>query len=34
MRERYRAAASFTASLYYTAWCDSEKFPLPDWHKR
>lgn len=33
-RERYRSAASFTASLYWTAWCDSEKFPLPEWHKR
>jgi hypothetical protein len=33
-RERYRAAASFTAGLYWTAWCDSGKFPLPEWDKR
>ena len=33
-RERYRSAAGFTASLYWTAWCDSEKFALPEWDKR
>ena len=33
-REQMRAAAAFTASLYLTAWRDSEKVAqdLPDWH--
>jgi len=32
--ERLRVAASFTASLYATAWRLSEKPLLPDWHTR
>jgi len=33
-RDRLEAAARFTASLYLTAWCDSAKLPLPEWHIR
>ena len=33
-RERLRACAEFTASLFLTAWEDSEKFPLPQWDDR
>jgi hypothetical protein len=29
---RLRAAAEFTASLYLTAWANSAKIMLPDWH--
>lgn len=32
-RERMRAAAVFTASLYLTAWRDSAKIEIPDWHR-
>ena len=32
--ERLRAAAAFTASLYLTAWKDSERIEIPEWHKR
>ena len=31
--ERCRAAASFTASLWYSAWAQSAKVKLPEWHK-
>jgi hypothetical protein len=33
-KERMRACAEFTASLYLTAWRDSRAIKLPDWHKR
>lgn len=33
-RERGKAAARFTASLYLTAWRDSESIKLPSWLKR
>jgi len=33
-RERLAACAAFTASLYLTAWRDSAKLALPDWHRR
>lgn len=33
-RSRLKAAAEFIASLYLTAWRDSEKIKLPDWHQR
>jgi hypothetical protein len=33
-RDRLEAAAWFTASLYLTAWRDSERLGLPDWHIR
>ncbi|MBN1347378.1 MAG: hypothetical protein JXQ73_32110 [Phycisphaerae bacterium] len=33
-RDRLRAAAAFTARLFLTAWQDSAKITLPDWHKR
>ncbi|MCJ7543377.1 MAG: hypothetical protein MUP47_02235, partial [Phycisphaerae bacterium] len=32
-QERMRAAAIFTASLYLTAWRDSAKIEIPDWHR-
>ena len=32
--ERLAAAARFTASLYLTAWRQSEKLALPEWHTR
>ncbi|KKL90411.1 hypothetical protein LCGC14_1904960 [marine sediment metagenome] len=32
--ERLSAAEQFTASLYLTAWTNSAKVELPDWHKR
>jgi hypothetical protein len=32
--ERRAAAASFTASLYLTAWRNSAKVKLPEWHRR
>ncbi len=32
--ERLGAAAKFTASLYLTAWKNSARLALPDWHKR
>jgi len=32
--QRAAAGASFTASLYLTAWRDSASFPLPEWHER
>jgi len=32
--ERLAAAAEFTASLFLTAWRDSAKIALPDWHRR
>ena len=32
--ERLRASASFTASLYLTAWRNSAKLELPEWHRR
>ncbi|MEX0775456.1 MAG: hypothetical protein WD042_07050 [Phycisphaeraceae bacterium] len=32
--ERARAAASFTASLYATAWAKSADLKLPEWHAR
>ncbi len=31
--ERMKAAAEFTAALYLTAWQDSAKIELPDWHR-
>ncbi len=33
-RERLAACARFTASLFLTAWKDSAKIKLPEWHKR
>jgi hypothetical protein len=33
-RDRLAAAAHLAASLCLTAWRDSEKLPLPDWHIR
>jgi len=33
-RERLRAAAGFTASLYITAWENSKDIKLPEWHER
>jgi hypothetical protein len=33
-RDRLEAAAWFAASLYLTAWRDSEKVSLPEWHIR
>lgn len=33
-RERLRAAATFTASLYLTAWRKSAELQLPEWHRR
>lgn len=33
-RDRLAAAARFTANLYLTAWRDSAKLELPDWHVR
>ena len=33
-RERLRAAAAFTASLHLTAWRNSAKIELPEWHQR
>ncbi|MGA2266468.1 MAG: hypothetical protein ABSH10_08580 [Phycisphaerae bacterium] len=32
-KQRMRAAAIFTASLYLTAWQDSAKIELPAWHR-
>lgn len=32
--ERLRACARFTASLYLTAWKESQQIRLPEWHKR
>ncbi len=32
--ERLKACAEFTASLYLTAWRNSAKIELPEWHKR
>jgi hypothetical protein len=32
-KQRMRAAAVFTASLYLTAWQDSAKIELPAWHR-
>ena len=32
--DRLRACARFTASLYLTAWKDSQNIRFPDWHKR
>jgi len=32
--ERLTACADFTASLYLTAWRNSAKLELPEWHKR
>lgn len=32
-QERMQAAAVFTASLYLTAWRDSAKIEIPDWHR-
>jgi len=32
--ERLGAAANFTASLFLTAWKNSARLALPDWHKR
>ena len=34
VRERLNAAALFTARLYRTAWRDSAKVELPQWHRR
>jgi hypothetical protein len=33
-RERLRAAGAFLASLYLTAWADSDKITLPSWHRQ
>jgi hypothetical protein len=33
-RDRLAAAAQLAASLYLTAWRDSARLPLPDWHVR
>ena len=32
--ERFEACTAFTASCYLTAWRDSAKIDLPDWHVR
>lgn len=32
--ERLRGCTEFTASLYLTAWRDSKKIELPEWHNR
>ena len=32
--DRLRACARFTASLYLTAWRDSQSIRFPEWHKR
>ncbi len=33
-RERLRVTATFTASLFLTAWRDSARIQLPEWHHR
>ncbi len=33
-RDRLEAAVGFIASLYLTAWRDSARLPLPEWHLR
>jgi hypothetical protein len=32
--DRLRACTRFTASLYLTAWRDSQSIRFPEWHKR